>query len=106
MYTIIETPTFSTLAEKMLSQAEHDALTAALLHDPEAGDVIAGGGGIRKLRIALQGRGKSGGARVIYFFINRANEIHLIFIYAKNKRENITAQEKAIFKAIAKELQE
>jgi hypothetical protein len=104
MYTIIETPLFTALAEKLISQEEHDNLTQTLVKDTEAGEIIPGGGGIRKIRMGLKGRGKSGGARVIYFFIDTKNQIHLIYIYPKNKQENITDKEKALFKSLAKEL--
>ena len=58
--------------------------------DPEAGDLIPHGRGLRKLRRPLPGRGKSGGARVIYYHINDENLIYLVFAYAKNRQENLT----------------
>lgn len=65
------------------------ALQWALALRPEAGAVIPGSGGIRKLRWAAKGRGKRGGLRVIYYWRNRENEIVLLTLYAKNEAENI-----------------
>ena len=64
----IETPTFTRLVTALLSDEEYRALQNELLEDPERGDLIQGGGGIRKLRFALRGRGKRGGVRVIYYW--------------------------------------
>ena len=65
-------------------------LEIALLARPEAGKVIPGGGGLRKLRRPLAGRGKSGGARVIYYYMSADGLIYLVYAYAKNARENLT----------------
>ena|SRR6266513_676936 len=105
MYTFIETYAFTALAQKLINQEEHDELTAWLINHPESGDLIPGGGGIRKLRIALRGTGKSGGARVIYFFINHLGQIYLLLIYPKSKKENIDDKTKAALKQLAKEIQ-
>ena len=68
-----------------------------LLENPQAGDVIQGTGGARKIRIQLSGRGKSGGGRVIYIDILEDEQIYLLFAYPKNVQENLTPkQEKAI----------
>jgi hypothetical protein len=68
MLTVVETPIFIRRAEKLLSQAEHAELIACRARHPDAGDEIVGTGGVRKVRFAAGGRGKSGGFRVIYFF--------------------------------------
>jgi hypothetical protein len=72
-----------------MDDAEFAALQAAMLADPEAGDVIPGSGGCRKLRWRAPGRGKRGGYRVIYFLRNAEGLIVLVLLYAKNVRENI-----------------
>ncbi len=65
----IETPTFTRMVTTLLSDDEYGELQNDLVEDPERGDLIKGGGGIRKLRYAMQGRGKSGGVRVIYYWV-------------------------------------
>ena len=62
----IETPTFTRLVTQLLTDDEYREMQNVLMEDPERGDIIKGGGGIRKLRYAVQGRGKSGGFRAIY----------------------------------------
>lgn len=85
----IEAPTFSRLIHRYLSDDEYAALQWALVLRPEAGAIIPGSGGIRKLRWAAKGRGKRGGLRVIYYWRNREGEIVLLTLYAKNEAENI-----------------
>ncbi|MFZ5622220.1 MAG: transcriptional regulator [Pseudomonadota bacterium] len=85
----IEAPLFSRLLGEYLSDDEYAALQWALTQRPEAGAVIPGSGGIRKLRWAGSGRGKRGGLRVIYYWKTRAGEIWLLTLYAKNEAEDI-----------------
>ena len=85
----IEAPTFTRLVHDYLDDDEYAALQWALALRPEAGPVIPGSGGIRKLRWAAKGRGKRGGLRVIYYWRNREGEIVLLTLYAKNEAENI-----------------
>ncbi|HEX4974979.1 MAG TPA: transcriptional regulator [Pseudomonadales bacterium] len=89
MYTIVETPTFVVDAKKLWTEEERGAFCAWLAANPEAGDVIAGSGGCRKVRWARAGRGKSGGVRVIYFTRLACGKIWLLVIYAKSVRGNI-----------------
>lgn len=72
-------------------------LEKILLENPQKGDVIQGSGGARKLRIQLEGRGKSGGGRVIYLDVFEKEKLYLLLAYPKNVQENLTPmQEKAI----------
>ena len=70
MIAIAETTYYSKRAGAIMSQDECDAVIEMIARDPRAGDLIPGSGGVRKLRIALEGRGKSGGARLIYYYYN------------------------------------
>ena len=76
-------------------------LENALLENPQLGDVIEGTGGARKMRIQLEGRGKSGGGRVIYLDVFEKEHLYLLFAYPKNVQEDLTPdQKKAIKKMI------
>lgn len=76
-------------------------LESALLDNPQVGDVIEGTGGARKVRIQLEGRGKSGGGRVIYLDVFERENLYLLYAYPKNVQENLTPdQKKAIHKII------
>lgn len=94
---------------KAMGLADVDLLVleAALLENPRLGDVIEGTGGARKMRIQLEGRGKSGGGRVIYLDVFERENLYLLFAYPKNVQENLTPnQKKAIrnmIEAIRKE---
>ena len=92
MITIVETRLFADKAEKLLSVAEKDELINFLAANPEAGDVIPGTGGVRKLRFAAEGRGKRAGVRVIYYYYNVRNPI-LLFTYLVKMR-NRTSHKK------------
>ena len=89
MYTLIETPTFVADADKLWSEEERLEFFSWLALNPDAGAVVAGSGGCRKVRWSLKGRGKSGGVRVIYFNRLAAGEIWLLLIYAKSARDSI-----------------
>ena len=75
-----------------LSDDEYATLQQSLLANPQAGDVIPGSGGVRKLRWGVAGRGKRGGLRVIYFLRLRSDEVWMLTLYAKNVAENIPAK--------------
>ncbi len=84
-----------------LDDAQLPMLEEALLENPQIGDVIEGTGGARKMRIQLEGRGKSGGGRVIYVDIFEKEHLYLLFAYPKNVQENLSPdQKKAISRMI------
>ena len=104
MLTIVETGIFSRRAQKLLQADEYDELLFYLASHPLDGDEIPGTGGIRKVRFAAHGRGKSGGVRVIYYFYDEENPLYALFLYAKNEQETMTAQQKRELAAMAAEI--
>lgn len=91
MYSFIETKLFSRLVADYLTDEEYSNLESALIKDPEAGDLIPGSGGVRKIRWRVTGRGKRGGLRVIYYARLRQGQIWMLTLYAKSVTENISA---------------
>ncbi len=89
IYTVIETPIFIRYAAQIWDEEEHQAFINWIAENPEAGDVIPGAGGLRKVRWSRAGMGKRGGARVIYFNRLPLGEIILHLVYAKAKLDNI-----------------
>ncbi len=100
----IETPTFTRMVTTLLTDDEYRELQNVLVEDPERGDIIKGGGGIRKLRHAVQGRGKSGGVRVIYYWIKDKHQIYMLVVYPKSKKDDLSDKETAILRELVKEL--
>ncbi|MBV9992238.1 MAG: type II toxin-antitoxin system RelE/ParE family toxin [Alphaproteobacteria bacterium] len=89
-----------------MNKDERAALVDHLARHPDGGDLIKGAGGVRKLRWALAGRGKSGGARVIYFFHNADMPLYVLSVYAKNRQADISDADRNDFKGMAKLLVE
>ena len=75
-------------------------LENALLENPHIGDVIEGTGGARKMRIQLDGRGKSGGGRVIYLDVFEKEHLYLLFAYPKNVQEDLSPEQKKAIKSM------
>lgn len=100
----IETPTFTRLLADLLTDDEYAGLQNVLVETPDKGDIIKGGGGIRKLRFALPGRGKSGGVRVIYYWLRDDGQIYMLLIYPKAKKDDLTDRETALLREYVKEL--
>ena len=93
MKTVIETPTFSRLADKIWTEDERLDFISFISNNPKAGDVIPNAEGARKIRWSVKGRGKRGGTRIIYFNLSEQGVIELIYIYKKVKQENMTAND-------------
>ena len=98
----IEASAFTKYVYKYLSEDEYLGLQSFLLQYPEAGKVVPQSGGVRKVRWAMSGKGKSGGVRVIYYFKRQDDEIWLLTIYSKSDVENIPAH---VLRQIAKEIE-
>jgi len=97
---IVETKAFTARVGDLLSEEAYRALQLALLERPDAGAVIPGTGGLRKLRWALPGRGKRGGARVIYFWHPASGKVLMLFAYPKNERSDLTAPQRQALRRI------
>ena len=97
MIHFVETPVFTRLVASALGPDEFRALQLALVLRPEAGAIVAGTQGLRKMRWAGAGRGKRGGVRVIYYWSPEKRTVYLLYIYAKNEQGELTsAQAKAL----------
>jgi hypothetical protein len=88
--TFEEDPDFTEKALRLIGDDEIFAIQLYLMEQPDAGDIIPGSGGCRKLRWAAKGHGKRGGARVIYYWITADDRILLLDLYAKNEAENLS----------------
>ena len=104
--TVVETPEFVARAKKLLTEEAREELIGHLAHNPTAGDVVPGGGGIRKVRWRLEGRGKRGGARVIYFFHSANVPLFLLTAFAKNERVDLSQEDRNSFQRLTKQLVE
>lgn len=100
----IETPTFTRLITELLDDDEYSKLQMELSIHPAAGDLIKNGGGIRKLRWKRAGTGKSGGIRVVYYWLSENNQIFMLVAYPKSVKDTLTDKETAILRNLVKEL--
>jgi hypothetical protein len=101
----IETPTFTRTITGLLTDDEYRLLQSVLALNPEEGDIIPGGGGVRKIRFAAQGKGKRGGARLIYFWQKSKGRVFMLVAYTKVKQTNLDPEQAAFFKTLVKELE-
>ena len=90
----IETPTFTRQLPRHLDDDGYAALQAFLSVHPQAGNVIRGTGGVRKIRWAMRGRGKRGGSRIIYYWFAKEEHIYLLTVYAKGAKDDLTTTER------------
>ena len=90
MLTVVESPIFQRLWPRYWDEDERAEFASFIASDPEAGSVIRGSGGVRKVRWAREGTGKSGGVRVVYLTRNETGEVYLLTMYAKSESENIS----------------
>ena len=98
--TVVETPAFLAATRKLMDDEDRTELVDYLAWNPLAGDLIPGTGGVRKLRWALAGRGKSGGARVIYFHHDPEMPLFALAAYAKNERADLSQQDRNDFRRL------
>ena len=100
--TVVETARFLTDASSLLDEAGRAAVVAYVGAHPDAGTVIPESGGVRKLRWALPGRGKRGGARVIYYHRARAGRIYLLLAYRKGVADDLSEAGKKEMRRLVK----
>jgi len=102
--TVVETVTFENEAKGMLDEEAKLELITFLAANPEAGAIMTGTGGVRKVRWARENEGQSGGFRVIYYYYNENIPIFALKVYPKNVRDSLTQGEKNQLKKIVREL--
>lgn len=100
----VRLPSFERSAHGVLSEEDIRVLEQELVRDPRAGDVVRGTGGVRKVRAAVQGRGKSGSARVVYLYVEVREKIYLLLAFAKNEQANLTPEQSARVAQLVAEL--
>lgn len=86
----IETPVFTRRISRYMDDDQYRRLQEVLIDYPDCGDVIPGSCGLRKLRWRLAGRGKRGGVRIIYYWMKSAEQIYLLYVYAKNETQDMS----------------
>lgn len=96
----IETPVFTKRVRELLDDDAYAVFQRQLAVRPELGDLIEGTGGLRKVRLAVGGRGKRGGARVIYYHFVSASQIALLLIYSKNELAELTSDQRKALRRI------
>jgi hypothetical protein len=103
---VIETPEFLAVTRKLMTDEERSLLVDYLAYNPTAGDLIPGTGGVRKLRWGLEGRGKRGGARVVYFYHNANLPVFALTAYAKNERADLSQADRNEFRRMTTKMVE
>jgi hypothetical protein len=98
--TVVETAEFLKHAKGLMTDSERETLVAFVGANPEAGEIIPESGGVRKVRWALQGMGKRGGARVIYYYHSERLPLFLLTMYAKNRKANLSTAERNALKRL------
>ena len=104
MQTLVPIGTFEHKARELLGDEGFESMLEFLARRPRAGRLIQGTGGLRKVRLAQPGRGKSGSTRVIYYYHNEYKPILLLLIYAKTKQENLSSGQKSRLKKHVEQL--
>jgi mRNA-degrading endonuclease RelE of RelBE toxin-antitoxin system len=97
---IVETSIFTRQVLEQLPDDEYRKLQVVLTNRPHTGAIIRGSGGLRKIRWAVQGRGKSGGVRVIYYWAVKQEQLLMLFMYPKNERGDLTPEQLKILRMI------
>ena len=97
---IIETSVFTRLIRELMDDDNYRELQEALVQQPDAGDLIKGSGGLRKVRWKLEGRGKRGGVRIIYYWMTADDQLWMLYGYAKPSQEDLTKEQLKVLREI------
>ena len=101
---IVSLPAYESDVSKLLIEDERMAMEHHIACAPEKHPVIAGGGGFRKARWARRGKGKSGGFRVVYYFLVEPGRVYMAAIYAKSRMETLSAADRNVLARLAAEI--
>ena len=99
----VETPIFTKEVRSLLSDDDYRTLQTALMLRPEQGEIIRGTGGLRKIRWGGKGHGKRGGYRLIYYWDNQTDTFYMLFIYPKNRQEDLTTKQRKLLSKLVQE---
>lgn len=102
--TVAETSSYLAWAEKALTEDERSSVVDMLAANPTCGVILKDTGGVRKVRFAPAGRGKSGGVRIVYYFYNESVPIYILAGFAKNEKDNLSAAERAMLRKLVERL--
>lgn len=106
MQTVVETTLFIRQASKLFDEDEKKAFIDYLASNPYVGDEIPETGGVRKVRVPASGKGKRGGARVIYYVLDDDAPLYALLVYGKNEKTSLTGRDKAAVRALAKAIKD
>jgi hypothetical protein len=102
--TFVETSTFTRLITELVDDADYATFQRELADQPEKGVLMKECGGVRKIRLAVGGRGKSGGARVNYLFLKNRDTIYLLYLFTKGDADNLSPEGKKKMHALAQQI--
>jgi hypothetical protein len=102
--TFIETSTFTRLITGLVDDEDYATFQKELAANPEKGGPMSGCGGVRKVRMALPGKGKSGGARVCYLYLKQNDVIYLLYVFTKGDADNLSADGKRAMRGLAQQI--
>jgi hypothetical protein len=103
-FEFVRLPSFERTAAGVLSEEDIRCLEQVLIENPRGGQVVPGTGGVRKIRVATEGRGKRGSARVIYLYVELREKVYLLLAYAKNVQADLTAEQARAVRALVDQL--
>jgi len=106
MNTVVELPEFIRCANKLLRETERERLVQYLAANPQAGVLLQGTGGIRKLRWKREGTGKRGGVRVIYYYHDERYPLFLLTLFGKSEKSNVSKAERTMLAKLVEQLLE
>ena len=104
--TVVQTDQFEARTKGRMSAADVVTVINLVAADPHCGDLVQGTGGVRKLRFAVKGKGKSGGVRVVYYYHNDTMPVFLMTLFAKKEKDNLTKAESNMLAIVARALRD